>query len=274
VLPGLIRLIHPAPALLVIVATAGMLVAIRPAPDRWPQALLAWLVIVCSQVGVGATNDYVDREHDRAARRTGKPLVAGDVSDRAARNLAIAGWLGVILCALPLPPGALAAALLGAGAALAYDLRLRNTALAWIPYAIAFPTVPLFLALAVDRFSPVLATVSLPGLLVAFALHASNVLPDIETERRTVVARLGARSARLVSVGSLLAGLAVALVIAGLTGLPVAPWLVVLAVAVVGQAAVMQLPLATRSRDVWLFRVQGALAGSAAVIVLATWLPA
>src|SRR5690242_19964032 len=78
---------HPGPALAVTAITIGL--AIANGLEPWRVALLG-LAMLANQLSVGLSNDWIDAERDRAVGRPDKPVARGDVSQRAARNLAFA----------------------------------------------------------------------------------------------------------------------------------------------------------------------------------------
>ena len=206
-----LRLIHPAPALAVTLLSAvlGLILLERAAQPVGERLWLTVLSVAGSQIFTGATNDLADLPRDVAAGRTEKPLVAGDLSIRAALWIASAG-LGLQLAAslflglVPLLLGAVAA--LGA---LAYNLALSRTPLSPIPYLVSFGVLPLWIESGVsvgpDR---VLAAVPLAGLM-AGAAHLANILRDFDadaaTGSRSLAQVIGREWARAASVGCALA---------------------------------------------------------------------
>src|SRR5687767_11509799 len=92
-MPAALRVIHPAPALAVVLLTAGLgAILLRqaglPLDERW---LLTVVSVAGSQVFTGATNDLADRTRDAAAARMEKPIAAGRLSPNAALWIASAG---------------------------------------------------------------------------------------------------------------------------------------------------------------------------------------
>ena len=88
-----------------------------------------------------------------------------------------------------------------------YNLGLKATAWSWLPYAVCFGGIPVFVALA-DRPSglpPVWIPVT--GALLGVGAHFLNVLPDLGDDAATGVRglphRFGARWSPVVAVGVL-----------------------------------------------------------------------
>jgi 4-hydroxybenzoate polyprenyltransferase len=192
-LVGLLRATHPLPAAAVTLLVGG-LAAVKAVPP----GTLAWIVAstAAGQASVGWSNDYLDRERDAAAGRTEKPLVAGLVSPRGTLGAAVAAF--ALSVALSVPVGLLEAGVMfaGLGSAWAYNLWLKATVLSWLPYAVSFGLVPVYVWSAAGDTAP--AWLVAGGALLGVAAHLVNVLPDLEADRigsiRGVPHRLGPRA--------------------------------------------------------------------------------
>lgn len=176
----LFRATHPEPVLAV---TAGVAVLCYAA-GRGATTLWAVLAIFSGQLFTGWVNDLVDLEQDRAAGRADKPLVSGDASPEAAR---LAALVALALCVpLSLANGLVAGAchLLAVAAAFAYNLRLKATPYSVLPYALAFGLIPAFVSFGLPRphAPPLWATAA--AALLGSGAHFTQVLPDIESDRR------------------------------------------------------------------------------------------
>ena len=96
-----------------------------------------------------------------------------------------------------------------------YNLGLKATALSWLPYAIAFGTLPAVATLSGSppRWPPAWALSA--GALLGVAAHLANVLPDLHEDVATGVRglphRLGPRATALAGAAILLAASAVIL---------------------------------------------------------------
>jgi 4-hydroxybenzoate polyprenyltransferase len=83
---------------------------------------------------------------------------------------------------------------LGAAAAssgIAYDVYFKRTRLSWLPYAIAFPLLPIWVFASVDRWSGLLWWVLPFGAALGFSLHLANQAPDVEDDRRAGIVSAG-----------------------------------------------------------------------------------
>lgn len=215
------RIVHPFPTFLNVAATAGLaIVASSGSPDGGVLARML-LVMLCAQCAIGVTNDLYDRDLD-AATKTWKPLVTGSVSMRAAIVLAVAFAASTAALAATLGAAGFALGLLGMACGLAYDARLKRTALSALPYMIAIPTLPLWVWATLGAWENVLWWLAPLGALIGLSLHLANTLPDIEADQsqgvRGLAHRLGAERSRIGAWGSFAAALALAAVIAPLVG--------------------------------------------------------
>jgi 4-hydroxybenzoate polyprenyltransferase len=147
------------------------------------------LVVLSTAVGqasVGWSNDYLDRERDGAAGRTDKPLVVGDVGERAVLTGALIAFpLGA---ALSLPLGIVEAVvmLVAVGSAWLYNAVFKSTTLSFLPYAVSFGLAPVYIWLVTSVDLPP-AWIVVAAALMGVAGHLINVIPDLETDQVTAV---------------------------------------------------------------------------------------
>ncbi|WP_327280155.1 MULTISPECIES: UbiA family prenyltransferase [unclassified Streptomyces] len=203
---------HPVPAAAVTLFTAALAAAVG---RTLPGAALTVAAVASGQLSVGWSNDRVDLGRDLATGRRDKPLASGAVRPAA---VTAATLTALLLCVpLSLATGWLAgcAHLCGVAAAWAYNLRLKSTAVSWLPYALAFGLLPAFVTLGLPGAPWPPWWLTAAAALLGTGAHFANVLPDIEDDLATGVVglphRIGAR--RSAAVGGLLVlGSAVALV--------------------------------------------------------------
>jgi 4-hydroxybenzoate polyprenyltransferase len=176
---ALVRATHPLPAAAVTVLATAVVVARGAAPGR---AAVAFGSILAGQLSVGWSNDYLDRHEDRAAGRRDKPLAVGAIGPRTVLVAAAAALVVCVALALPLGAAATGVMAVAVGAAWAYNLGLQRTALSWVPYAVSFGLAPVFVWLVRDEVPP--AWVVAAAALLGLAGHLTNVLPDLDTDRR------------------------------------------------------------------------------------------
>lgn len=179
------------------------------------EAALAIASTAASQLSVGWSNDFLDREEDRAAGRAEKPLVAGEI---APGMVWLGAWMAAAAClvfAVVLGIGPTATMSCALIAAWGYNLGLKRTPLSWLPYAVAFGLAPVFVWLVADGTAPPGWVPSITAAL-GVAGHLTNVLPDLDRDRaaraRGLPHLLG--PTRSLVVAAVLLGGALALVLA------------------------------------------------------------
>ncbi|WP_306341096.1 UbiA family prenyltransferase, partial [Streptomyces sp. AS13] len=164
-------------------------------------------------LSVGWCNDAYDARRDARAGRRGKPASDGTV--RTGAVWAAAGIALALCVPLSLACGGLAGAVHLAAVVVAwlYNLRLKATALSWLPYVSGFGLLPAAVTLTLPgqpwpRWWTVAA-----GALLGLAAHLADTLPDIAADRAAGVTglphRLGAAGTRLLLPLPLLAAAAV-----------------------------------------------------------------
>lgn len=195
---GLLRATHPLPAVAVTVLV-GAVAAVKGVPA----GALGWIVAstAAGQASVGWSNDYLDRDRDAVAGRTGKPLVAGVVSPAVTLGAAVAAFVLSVALSLPVGVPEAGVMLAGVGSAWTYNLGLKATVLSWLPYAVSFGLVPVYVWSAAGDAAP--AWLVAGGTLLGVAAHLVNVLPDLEADRigsiRGLPHRLGPRPTLLLA---------------------------------------------------------------------------
>lgn len=201
-------LVHPIPSLVTTVATAGfgLLFGLSVLSLRFWLMAVAMLLAQCS---ISAANDWADWMHDAAARRS-RPVPLGMIEPRTALAVAIGCGLAAIGLALLLGPLAGAVAIIGIAAGWSYDLVARATPLSALPFALAFPLLPVWAGVVGGRFPRSILVVFLAGAPLAVAIHLADAIPDIESDLRrgvrTLAVSLGAGRAKAVAGGALLLG--------------------------------------------------------------------
>jgi 4-hydroxybenzoate polyprenyltransferase len=263
--PAVLRVIHPAPALAVVLhsgALAAILAAQAGGPIDAGPVLLTVLSIAGSQVFTGATNDLADRERD-AAVRPEKPIPSGDLSVNAALWVASIG-LGVQLAAsLRLGVVPLALGVIATASALAYNLALSRTPTSVIPYLVSFGVLPFWIAAGIDVPLARVVPAAILVAPVAAAAHLANAARDWEADAlggsRSLAQVLGRERSRHVALGlAFLVGMAVGVaLLADGRASPAVIGLGLIGFAAIGQGA-------TSSRRLWYGMLVAAVAWTAA----------
>ncbi len=211
------------------------------------------LAVLSGQLTVGWSNDYFDRDRDRQAKRSDKPIVAGEISaDVVLRSATIA----LIFCVpLSFASGAAAGAihLSAVAAAIAYNVGLKSTLASAVPYAYAFGALPAFVTLGRTGSPAPPAWAVTAGALMGVGAHFVNTLPDRVADEvagvRGLPQRLPATLAVVIGVAFLSAGALV--VTLGPPGKPSATNLWFGVAALVNSAAVVGAVLVGRHRWAW-----------------------
>jgi 4-hydroxybenzoate polyprenyltransferase len=214
-LAAYVALPHPWPILMVLLATAGFgLVVTRGSPEPGRFALML-LAMFGGQIAIGVHNEYVDR-HDDARAQPWKPIARGLVSPRTALAIMAGGLLTLIVAGSLLGALSLLLAVAGTGCGLVYNQWLKRTWLSWLPYALALPLLPIWVAVVFDRFQAGLLLLYLLGFPLVVAVHLAQTLPDISGDRQLGHAGLAARlgrttTRRLIWAGTIVVAVSVAL---------------------------------------------------------------
>ncbi|MGB3827654.1 MAG: UbiA family prenyltransferase [Ornithinimicrobium sp.] len=243
---GLVRSCHPGPTAAVTVLAALLALAFH-AP--WLVSAVVVLAVFSGQLVIGWSNDLIDADRDRADARLDKPLAGAEVAGRSVLMALIGAAVVCVLTSLALgwPASGIHLVLL-VGSGLAYNAGVKATIWSFVPYAVAFgslPAVVWFAAAegAVGRTGGGSIPVSgappawmlLVGALLGVGAHLLNVLPDLAADERHGIRglphRLGQRHTQrlapvLLGAGTVIVVLAPAepvkwwgWVILGLTGL-------------------------------------------------------
>lgn len=180
---GLVRATHTLPALAVTVLVSAVAAA-RGA--RGSTLALVVLSTAAGQASVGWSNDYLDRERDRAAGRKDKPLVTGEVSERAVLVGALVAFPLSFALSLPLGIAEAVVMLVAVGSAWLYNAVFKSTTLSYLPYTLSFGLAPVYIWLATtDELPPWWIVVG--AALLGTAAHFLNVIPDLDSDRATRV---------------------------------------------------------------------------------------
>ncbi len=152
----------------------------------WSNVALVFLASAAGQATVGWTNDVHDAAADRAAGRANKPTVRGELRPDDLRVPIL------VSATLTIPLSFLAAGWVGGAAhsaavasALVYNFFLARTVWSWIPYAVSFALMPVFVAQASSPLVWPTVPVTVLSVLVGVTAHLLNAIPDIDIDRDT-----------------------------------------------------------------------------------------
>lgn len=219
----LLRAAHVGPSLAVTTIVALLAVALGlPAYE----GVVITAAVFTGQLTIGWGNDLLDADRDRHVGRTDKPLATGDLSPSVVlRWLIGAAAVCVVLSLLAGWRSAATHLVLGVGSGHLYNLSFKSTPWSWLPYAVAFGSLPAIVSLANSpSLWPPLWMVGTAAAL-GVAAHFLNTLPDLDDDAATGVRglphRLGALRSRRIATALLVAASAVAVL--GPAGAP-ADW--------------------------------------------------
>lgn len=183
-LRGFVQASHAAPT--VVVTLVVVLLAAGLGWRGWP--LVGVLVAVAvGQLSVGWSNDAFDAPLDERSQRLDKPTVGMGISSR---ELWIAAAIALVIsCAVSW----LVAGLIGGSwhvfaliMAWLYNTVLSRTWWSWLPYALAFGSIPAFLTYGLNGQAPPLWLTAVCA-MVGVSAHVANALPDLEMDRQAEV---------------------------------------------------------------------------------------
>lgn len=183
-MPAVVRLIHPAPALAVVtlsIALGGVLLAEAGRSLAGGRLLLVGIMVLGSQVAVGALNDWADRDRDRVAQPT-KPIPAGELSPATALGVAAVGLAVQLAASASLGLDAIALGVAAVGSAAAYDLWLSRTPLSVVPYLVSFGLLPVWVAAGIEVPVDRVAAASVLAGPFAAAAHLANTVRDFDAD--------------------------------------------------------------------------------------------
>ena len=218
------RACHLGPTLTVTMLSA--LLALSAGADPGTGVLVVGAVLA-GQVGIGWSNDLLDAGRDRAAGRADKPMATGQLDPGLVRRALVVVLVVAVLLSVTVGWRSAAVHLgLVVGSGLAYNLGTKGTLWSWLPYAVAFGSLPSVVWLAVGTgWSWAPGWMTAAGALLGVGAHLLNVLPDLIHDELTGVRglphRLGYRWTRLLGPLVLLLG---SVVVAVAPGQPVPMW--------------------------------------------------
>ena len=144
-------------------------------------AFLLTLALMFAQAASGVMNDLFDVDLDRAAKPW-RGLPAGLVTVRQARALA-AAFIGLAIFTSALVSPA-SCAILCAGITVSglYSGWLKRTCLSWVPYVVAYPSLPVWVWISLGAFRVSLVNIYWAGLALVLGVHLVNQLRDYEED--------------------------------------------------------------------------------------------
>ncbi len=217
----LLRAAHIGPSVAV-TAVVALLAVGQDLPAG--KGVVVTAAVFTGQLTIGWGNDLLDATRDREVGRSDKPLASGELtSSFVLRCLLAAAAACVVLSLLAGWRSALIHLCVGVACGHLYNVVLKGSPLSWVPYALAFGTLPAVVTLAdVPPHWPPAWMLFTAGAL-GVAAHFLNALPDIGDDVVTGVRglphRLGPTRSRVIA--TLLLVVASATAALGPAGVPV-----------------------------------------------------
>jgi 4-hydroxybenzoate polyprenyltransferase len=165
------------------------------------RAVIVTAAVFAGQLTIGWGNDLVDAARDRQVGRTDKPLANDEVRASTVRACLLVAAVACVVLSLAVGwRSGLVHLGLGVACGHLYNLVLKSTPWSWLPYAVAFGTLPAVVTLAdVPHHWPPLWMMGAAAAL-GVAAHFLNTLPDLAADATTGVRglphRLGAGRSR------------------------------------------------------------------------------
>jgi 4-hydroxybenzoate polyprenyltransferase len=184
---ALLKSTHPIPSFAVATFTALFAIGLGLPID---QIVIVSLSVLAQQFSVGLSNDWLDYDRDKQVQRRDKPITTGEVSITLVRNSSfVAAALSVVLAfSLGAATGLMMIVMLVVG--WSYNLGLKSNGFSFIPYAIGFGILPIFVFLVSDPPQIPAWWVILAAALLGISAHFANALPDMFADRETGVRAL------------------------------------------------------------------------------------
>lgn len=148
--------------------------------------VLVFVAIAAGQASIGWVNDYLDYEVDDSLNRRQKPLVRDASLRRELKrpivfsllvmvsfSLMAAGWIGGF------------AHIFAVASAQLYNLYLARTIWSWLPYAVSFGLLTVFVAQASDSSTWPTWQVAVIAICVGVIAHIFNALPDLQIDKKS-----------------------------------------------------------------------------------------
>lgn len=179
---ALARSSHPGPTIVVTIVATVLGVAVS---YSWWRLIVLGLVVLCGQLSIGFSNDWLDAGRDAAVNRRDKPTALGQISPAVVRRAAFVAAAASVALSLLLGPAAAIANLICFGMGWAYNLGLKSTLASIVPYLVCFGLLPAVATLGLVPPRMPAAWVLAAGALLGAAAHLTNVLPDLEDDRST-----------------------------------------------------------------------------------------
>lgn len=178
---ALLILIHPIGVLIWIISV--LLCAIIASDGLPPfHSLLALLTTTfLSQSAIGMTNEVAGRNLD-ATSKPWRPIPAGHIQLHTVVILIIVFCLLAMLITMTLSLWSVLLLIIGISAGVIYSIKLKDTILSWLPYAIAYPLLPVWVWVSLGQFNVDLLAIYPAAVPLVLAVHLCNQVRDFDED--------------------------------------------------------------------------------------------
>jgi len=179
----ILAMTHPTGALVFGASTVVLCLIAQKAAFDLGLCICLTVAVMCAQAVSGVVNDLSDIDLDAAAKPW-RALPARLISAQGAWALAAAFLaLGMLAAALI---SAVSCLLLvfGVATSVLYSTCLKRTRFSWLPYVVAYPSLPVWVWISTGAFRTEILTIYLVGAPLVIAVHLVNQLRDYEEDER------------------------------------------------------------------------------------------
>jgi 4-hydroxybenzoate polyprenyltransferase len=177
----ILAIAHPKAVIVFTSIVLGMAVIAEHGLPPLQSTFALALAMAFIQIAIGIFNDYYDRELDARAKPY-RALPAGLVNVQKAYW---AAWTALAIglgTAATLGLSSMLVLAVGAGMGFLYSARLKRSALSWLPYAIAYPIVPLWVWVSLSKFRPEMLLIYPVAIPFSLGVHLCNQLRDYDED--------------------------------------------------------------------------------------------
>ena len=163
-------------------------------------ALAVLFATAAGQATIGWTNDFHDAETDMALGRGNKPLVRGELRrEELVVPIFASATITVVLSLIAAGLIGGIAHILAVASAVAYNFWLSRTIWSWLPYAVSFGLLPVFVAQSASpTWWPSVGVVSC-SVSIGVIAHVLNAIPDVEIDKQAGLGGLAVSMGKTVS---------------------------------------------------------------------------
>lgn len=152
------------------------------------------LAMAATQASIGVFNEVFDWKLDKETKPW-RALPSGLLNPwQAALGASVLLCLGLVFAA-SISLITMIFLFLGAGMGILYSAKLKRTILSWLPYVINYPSFPVWVLVALNRFNPQVLIIYPLASMFAISVHMCNQLRDFDEDEalgvRGLVQHLG-----------------------------------------------------------------------------------